>query len=191
MIDFIGDDIQLGSNPDPDAWLIELQQSTMKLHVQTRTSHTKMNLEKFLDSKLLSMNSSQIGSRNTNTLDRHFSSYNLSSRRNYWSNLMKDNSRASSCDSSSAQLLTSSSSRSNNLAGSSRSSSIESVYHDASSVLLTDQRNDCTSIQVCEGNPIASKLIDIIHYSITKDSSCSNSSINFMLRLLLGKFIER
>lgn len=193
------DNHNLGSsNADPDAWLTELQQSTLKLHVQTRTSHSKMNLERYIDSKLLSLNpdsptrfvkSSSLGRR----LDyggymRQMDNLRGGSLR---ANLVHSNSLSSTTNSSSLLLSRSSSSNSRNIDGSSKSSSEESIYYDATNILVEGEDNYSNSIQICDSVPIASKFIDIMHYSISKDSSCSKSPINTMARLLLGKTIER
>ena len=184
-----GDDYQhLGSNPDPDAWLIELQQSTMKLHVQSRTSHSKMNLERYIDTKLLSMNTSpsRFSNNGHRTVATHMDEYRATLR----ANLVKSNSNSSHTSSSPPMLSRSSSSNSRIVDSSSRTSSTETVYYDASNVLINEQKK-CDSIDICDSVPIASRLIDIMHYSISRDSSCSNSSINFIARILLGKTIEK
>lgn len=166
----------------------------MKLHVQTRTSHSKMNLERYIDSKLTSMNgsptqsNSRFGFSKFDHLDVYESSgYQGSSIR---SNTIASRSASSNTNSSSLLLSRSSSSDSKPTDSSSRSSSTESVYYDASNV-LRNHPDKCNSIQICDSVPIASKLIDIILYSISRNSACSSSSINFALRLLIGKKIER
>lgn len=85
---------------------------------------------------------------------------------------------------------------------------MESVYHDATDELLDSSVKDIEDItirqrrkrnsscedpiQICDNIPIASKLIDVMHYSISKDhTSCSSSMINCIARRLLGKMIER
>jgi len=115
------------SESDPDAWLIDLQQNTLKLHIQTRTSHSKMNLERLIDSRILSLN-----------------------------------------ETSSDSL----------------SSSTESIYHDAN-VSLDINENGAN-----HDTPIATKIIDIVHYSINGDTACSRSPINYLVRALLGRTLE-
>lgn len=226
----------------------------MKLHIQTRTSHSKMNLEKLLDSKLLSISdNSPIRKRNPNTHDRtsslgrnvynnkQYNSYhdyfdnNLTDQFNYGadyhsrggslkapsqfpkSKIHKSNSAnsnihqsaANSCSSSSSVLQTTSS-YSKNYVNSSRSASLDSVYLDASNILEeeeeeelhddaggqkilkpVDTTNSNRAIQICDSVPIATKFIDIIHYSISRDSRCSVSTINFIAKFLLGRTLER
>lgn len=155
-----------------------------------------MNLERCIDSKLLSMNESPTRSGKTSSFGRQYEQNVFSPRlgdsrgSSLRSNMVKSNSISSNTNSS-LVFSRSSSSNSYNLDESSRASSTESVYYDASSILPSDRTNKHNSIQICDSVPIASKLIDIIHYSISKDSSCTNSSLNFMARLVLGKTIER
>lgn len=185
-----GDDsYNLGSNPDPDAWLVELQQSTLKLHVQTRTSHSKMNLERLIDSKLSSMSSKS----------RSFGSnrYELNNFRsaNFRGNslkpaIVKSQSLSSGC--SSSAMMSRSTTSESRFDASSRSSSSESIYHDAlNEINESSNSNECNSIQLCDSIPIASKLIDIVHYSIRGDAACSGSPISLLARLIIGKTIER
>lgn len=195
------DEYNLGSNPDPDAWLIELQQRTMKLHVQTRTSHSKMNLERLIDSKLLSMDSCVSSSERGSSRRKssiHQSSISSPSG-SLGKNMVKSHSSISNTNSSYLHSSRSSSSNSQHIPSDSRSSSSESIYHDATSGSIPDQKtsahledNSNSSIQICDTVPIASKIIEIVHYSMMQDvSSCSNSPLSFMARLLLGKSIER
>lgn len=181
-----GDDsYNLGSSPDPDAWLVELQQSTLKLHVQTRTSHSKMNLERLIDSKLLSMSSK------TSSLRRQ--QYGINSRASYRGNLLRPEmakSHSLSSESSSALMSRSTTSESR-LGTSSRSSSVESIYYDASDSFDESASNESNSVQICDSIPIASKLIDIVHYSIRGEADCSGSAISLLARLIIGKSIER
>lgn len=211
MISTGDDHHSLRSNPDPDAWLTELQQSTLKLHVQTRTSHSKMNLERYIDSKLLSLNDSPTRSNKTSSLGRYYQrgsfdwKLTVGSREgSLKSRIVKSSSSSSNLNSSPIHVSrTSSSSISRSIDQSSRSSSTESVYHDASSDPIeeapqvdvtsatTTTSNQCNSIQICDSVPIASKFIDIIYYSITRNSNCTSSPINLMARFLIGKTIER
>lgn len=159
-----------------------------------------MNLERCIDSKLLSFNS--------DSPTRFVKSSSLGRRLDYGgsylrqvdhfrggslrTNLVKSNSLSSTTNSSSLILSRSSSSNSRNMDSSSRSSSTESLYYDANNTLVVEgDTNNSNSIQICDSVPIASKFIDIMHYSISKDPACSKSSINFIARLLLGKTIER
>lgn len=104
--------------------------------------------------------------------------------------LVNSNSTSSNTNSSSLLLSRSSSSNTRNVdSSSSTTSSNESIYHDASNAIEPQQAR-CTSIQICDSVPIASKLINIIHYSISNNST-SKSYINFAARLAFGKMIER
>ena len=174
--------------------MVELQQSTMKLHVQTRTSHSKMNLERYIDSKLTSMSGSPIQSSSRYRMNKfeHLDVYDSSGYQgsSLRSNTIASRSTSSNTNSSSLLLSRSSSSDSKPTDSSSRSSSTESVYYDASNV-LRNHDDKCNSIQICDSVPIASKLIDIIHYSMSRNSACSTSTISLAMRLLLGKMIER
>lgn len=169
----------------------------MKLHVQTRTSHSKMNLERYIDSKLLCMNDSPVMMSKSSSLNRNSDVSRFqcqiaqtrggSLRANY----MIRSQSTSSTTNSSSMLLSTSSLNSPNVTPSSRSSSEETVYYDASSSITDDISTECDHINISNDLPIASNFIDIMHYSITENSLCSNTSINFMIRMLLGKTIER
>lgn len=152
-----------------------------------------MNLERYIDSKLLSLNDSPTRSNRGSIYRRGTFDWMANSRGgSLRSHVIKSNSLSSNTNSSPFRVSRSSSSNSRNIDQSSRSSSTESVYHDAESGLEDETTsNNCNSIQICDSAPIASKFIDIIHYSITRDVSCSKSPINFMARFLLGKTIER
>lgn len=206
-----GDDIQslncIGRS-DPDAWLTELQQSTLKLHIQTRTSHSKMNLERLIDSKLLSLNDSPNRSYKGSSLGRYhqrsgaFDWMGVSRGGSLKANMFKSNS-SSSANTNSPIFMSRSSSASStspkysshDVELNSKSSSSESIYHDASSSFDTNIRNaqqfQYNAIQICDSIPIASNFIDIIHYSINGDAACSQSPMNYLARLLLGRSIER
>lgn len=243
----------------------------MKLHIQTRTSHSKMNLERLIDSKLLSLSSdspirqkqqlhhlqqqqqrykrqhSRTSSLGRNIIDNYnyvsdiiSNKYiNYANDTGYYSKggSLKVPSQAPSSSMhksvsansnihksvatnySSSQMFpskSSSTSSSRNCISSSVASSVDSIYHDASNILheVNDETasdnielkdsgvvvggsSSCSSsgpqqaIQICDSVPIATKFIDIVHYSISKDSQCSNSTINFIAKFLLGKRIER
>lgn len=207
-----GDDyhsLNSNSKSDPDAWLTELQQSTLKLHVQTRTSHSKMNLERLIDSKLCSLGDSPTRAMKCSSLERQykrgeaFECLGGSRGGSLKASMVKSNSSSSNTDSSPAFISRSSSNYSNQQPSSSQSKtgSLESIYHDANcnfedevdqTNLKVDMRpNDCKSIQICDNHPIATKFIDIVHYSISKNASCSKSPFNFLARLTLGRLIER
>ena len=209
-----GDDMQslnTSNLKDPDAWLTELQQSTLKLHIQTRTSHSKMNLERLIDSKMLSLSDSPIRYNKTSSLGRNYKSKGgtldwMSGSRggSLRSNIHKSNSSSSGNTNSSPLFVSRSSSISSEIQtrfhsqkvnSGSRSSSVETVYHDASSSLIISEarsrQNTCRSIQICDSVPIASKLIDIVHYSIVGNDNCSQSPFNYLVRLILGRASER
>lgn len=215
-----GDDYQsLRSNlhSDPDAWLTELQQSTLKLHIQTRPSQSKMNLERLIDAKLSSMDDSPVRT-NTNkssTLSRYYQELKYQQQQQQtgdWVGASRGGSlkaRSSSSSISSSVLISRSSSsnlNSQNVDSTSKSVSDETLYHDASNEFETQNLEDAksssseaatkdqtpnNSIQICDSFPIASKFIDIIHYSISKNPICSSSPLNFAARLLFGRMIER
>lgn len=199
-----GDDRCINSGPvhNPDAWLAELQQSTMKLHVQTRTNHNKMSLERAIDLKLSSMNESPIRQNKSSSLGRNSglndSSYQFPSSRggSLKARLVKSLSMTSApLHMSSAQTSRSSSSNSNEIEEAcnnetSRSSSQDSLYFDADEA--NGQASTCQeTISICDSAPIATKLINVFHYSINKDPNCNDTFINFLVRILLGKTIER
>lgn len=200
-----GDNYQLGSNPDPDAWLTELQQSTLKLHVQTRSSHLKMNLERAIDSKLICLNNRQNKTCNLSSLGSYYkgsmSINNLSDdSSDYGGSLKVRQSRVirSTSQGTDTQPLFPSESSSSSLSVlrsvdvSSRSDSMESVYHDAADVFETSHQSTGTdSVKICDTVPIASKFIDILHYSMSKNANCGDSAISFLARMMLGKTIER
>lgn len=209
-----GDDNSLSSDkpvPDPDAWLNELQQSTLRLHVQTRTSHSKMNLEKYLDSKLISMSSSPTRSIKSASLTRaaqHTLGGSMKREQdqrsrnmhNQHGRLVKSQSLHSNITSRSSDVQTATTTATSTPSRdttSSRSSSVESIYYDAHDSFLmgfyrraSSTRKQCDAIQIHDHVPLATKLINIIHYSINGDSNCAKSSINVMARLMLGKTIE-
>lgn len=160
-----------------------------------------MNLERCIDSRLTSLGDSPMRCFKTSSLGRN-RDYNY---HNYHHDtgmrggslrvpLVKSNSYNSNTDSSPLLLSRSSSSNSHIIDSGSRSSSIESVYFDASSDLSETSKknfNDSRTISICDSVPIASKFIDIVHYSISKNPNCNNTFINFVVRLFLGKAIER
>lgn len=75
---------------------------------------------------------------------------------------------------------------------SSRSSSMESVYHDAADVFEnSDLVDNGDSLKICDTVPIASKFIDIFHYSMSRNANCGDTAITFLARFMLGKTIER
>lgn len=184
-----------GPEHDPDAWLTELQQSTMKLHIQTRTSHSKMPLERRLDQILSSMSDPMPRQDKSSSLGRNSErsgsvQFGHSRGGSLATNMVKSFSIGSS-GSSPTFMSRSSSSTSKNTGDTSRSSSTESIYYDATNGLDSSHESPCTPIQICDSIPIATKLIDILHYSLSGNSSCTNSSLSYFARFMLGKMIER
>lgn len=94
---------------------------------------------------------------------------------------------------SSSALMSRSTTSESRLNTSSRSSSIESIYYDAIGDIDDNDSisKESNSILICDNIPIATKLIDIVHYSIRGDAACSGSAISLLARLILGKTIER
>lgn len=92
---------------------------------------------------------------------------------------------------SSPTPLSGSSSNSHNVGDSSKSSSTESIYFDALHSFEEQTSFKQNSVQVCDNSPIASKFIEIMNYSFTGDSNCTNSSISYLAKFFLGKTIER
>lgn len=154
-----------------------------------------MPLERFLDSKLSLMSDSLSRQDKSSSLGRNSErsgsiQFGHSRGGSLKAEMVKSFSISSS-GSSPTFMSRSSSSTSKNTGDTSRSSSTESVYYDAANELETNCDNNRDSIQICDGVPIASKLIDILHYSISGNSNCSNSSLSHFARFMLGKMIER
>lgn len=166
----------------------------MKLHVQTRTSHSKMALERYLDSKLISMSESPFRMNKSSSLgrciERSGSVFSAHSRGGSLKAHMAKSISLDPTESSPILMSRSSSSNSRNIEESSKSSSTESIYFDALHS-LDEQPSPSRAIRVCDSVPIASKFIEIMHYSISGDPNCAKSSISFFARLFLGKIIER
>lgn len=179
----------------------------MKLHIQTRTSHSKMPLERFIDSKLLCMSDSLTRVDKSSSLggyiERSGSFHCGPTHSGSLKPTMVKSQSMNSTSSSPTFMSRSSSSASRNTGETSRSESTESVYFDAPNDFNSNVKNHnfksnnnvqgdpLDSIQICDSVPIASKFLDIFYYSLMGDPNCSHSSLSFMARFMLGKMIER
>lgn len=170
------------------------------MHVQTRTSHSKMNLERIIDSKLISMNER---SSDSTIYSRKSTNYYAQKLK-----LAQQARRDLARRKSSTLLRTHCTGSSSNSPGclfqyDSRSESSESVYYDAPNEIMSATNkppevdagskasNGERQLLISKSLPVAQKIIDIVHYSITGDSNCSNSTTNLIARLLVGTMIER
>lgn len=141
---------------------MELQRSTLRLHVQTRTSHSKMNLEKLLDSKLitLTMDNRSSTRKNQNKVKR----VSQVDKRTFDSSTPKDHDVDDMI-----------------------SNDHELFYDALSGETFSDEgpRTKASSV------PIADRLIDIVHYAASGDALCSGTNLNWISRFLLSRTIER
>lgn len=164
-----------------------------------------MDLERAIDSKLLCLNDRNNKTCNSSSLSSYyrgsFSTFNLTDNSSEFGGSLKV-SRSRSAQIAGQRLdthhaLPSESSSSSlsvlrDVDTSSRSNSMESVYHDAADAFETsDQSAGNDSMKICDTVPIASKFIDILHYSMSRNANCSESAVSFLARLALGKTIER
>lgn len=173
-----------------------------------------MNIEKMIDSKLLLMNGKQQTYMNSNRLNSIKSfgkrdgsvSYRFARRdlnRRLLSTI-ESIGNDDSCDT----FQPSTSSDIDALESAARGSeSTDSIYYDAAADLSIQQslatkvkadkstnqskHEQQKQILISKSIPIAQKIIDIVHYSLFRNSKCANTTTNLLARLLVGSMIER
>lgn len=171
-----------------------------------------MNLERYIDSKLSTLGESPTRWKKCSSLERPSqlkSAYDLTGGSRGGSlkvDMLERHSSSSISNSDSTPAFMSRSSSSNSqqqqqeylsMHQKSKRDSSDSIYYDASCNLDGEaeaevaEQTSCNPIQICDNYPMASKFIEIIHYSISKNPFCAKSPFSFMARLMLGRLIEK